>query len=274
MSVLYVVGTPIGTLQDFSPRAVKTLREVDFIAAEDTRVTQKLLNHFEIKKSMVSYHEHNLRERGEMILSRILAGESCAVVSDAGMPCISDPGEDLVKLCADAGVPVRVVPGPSAAVSALAISGLTTTRFTFEGFLSTTRKNRLEHLESLREEKRTMIFYEAPHKLPATLEDLKTFFGGERRLSIARELTKIYEEVRRFTLDEAISFYETQKPKGEFVLVVEGKPKEEEEKLTLEQAVEFARSLMTQGAKATEAAKNAAKETPFSKAEIYKKLLD
>ncbi len=273
MSVLYVVGTPIGNLQDFSPRAVETLRSVDFVAAEDTRVTQKLFNHFEIKKPMVSYHEHNLRERGEMILSRIQNGESCAVVSDAGMPCISDPGEDLVRLCTDAGVPVRVIPGPSAAVSALAISGLPTTRFTFEGFLSTNRKNRLEHLESLKEEKRTMVFYEAPHKLLATLQDLAAFFGESRRISIVRELTKIYEEVRRSTLGEALLFYQELKPKGEFVLVVEGMTKQEEPLPTLDEAVAKAQELIDGGMKATEAAKAAAKDSPFSKAEIYRNLL-
>lgn len=273
MSVLYVVGTPIGNLQDFSPRAVETLRSVDFVAAEDTRVTQKLFNHFEIKKPMVSYHEHNLRERGEMILSRIQNGESCAVVSDAGMPCISDPGEDLVRLCTDAGVPVRVIPGPSAAVSALAISGLPTTRFTFEGFLSTNRKNRLEHLESLKEEKRTMVFYEAPHKLLATLQDLAAFFGESRRISIVRELTKIYEEVRRSTLGESLLFYQELKPKGEFVLVVEGMTKQEEPQPALDEAVAKAQELIDGGMKATEAAKAAAKDSPFSKAEIYRNLL-
>jgi 16S rRNA (cytidine1402-2'-O)-methyltransferase len=272
MSVLYVVGTPIGNLSDFSPRAVETLQAVDFIAAEDTRVTQKLLNHFSIQKPMVSYHEHNLRERGQMILSRIQQGEQCAVVSDAGMPCISDPGEDLVHLCAEAGVPIRVIPGPSAVVSALAISGLTTTRFTFEGFLSTNRKNRIDHLDSLKEEKRTMIFYEAPHKLCATLLDLKEFFGGSRRISLARELTKIYEEVLRFTIEEAIEYYESVKPKGEFVLIVEGKPEQPVTEMTLEDAVNIARERMEKGEKATEAAKAAAKVSPFSKSEIYRNL--
>lgn len=273
MSVLYVVGTPIGNLQDFSPRAVQTLLDVDFIAAEDTRVTQKLLNHFEIKKPMVSYHEHNLRERGEMILSRIQNGEVCAIVSDAGMPCISDPGEDLVRLCTDAGISVRVIPGPSAVVSALAISGLPTTRFTFEGFLSTSKKNRFEHLESLQDEKRTMIFYEAPHKLLSTLQDLNTYFGENRRISMVRELTKIYEEVRRCTLAEAVAYYQENKPKGEFVLVIEGKQKEEEPELSLEEVVAQAKEMVENGVKATEAAKTLAKTTPFSKAEIYKNLL-
>ena len=222
---------------------------------------------------MISYHEHNLRERGQMILSRIQKGESCAVVSDAGMPCISDPGEDLVYLCAKAGIPVCVIPGPSAAVSALAVSGLTTTRFTFEGFLSTNRKNRTEHLESLTAEKRTMIFYEAPHKLYATLVDFQKFFGGDRKISLARELTKIYEEVLRFTIDEAVAYYESVKPKGEFVLIVEGKKEDPKTEQTLSDAVLLAKNLIADGMKATEAAKAAAKETAFSKAEIYKNLL-
>lgn len=273
MSMLYVVGTPIGNLQDFSPRAVETLQKVDFIAAEDTRVTLKLLNHFAIQKPMVSYHEHNLRERGEMIVSRILSGETCAVVSDAGMPCISDPGEDLVKLCHAANIPVQVIPGPSAAVSALAISGLGTTRFTFEGFLSTTRKNRTEHLESVRNERRTMIFYEAPHKLSNTLEDMRAVFGGDRRLSLCRELTKIHEEVLRMTFDEAVAYYQDVKPKGEFVLVVEGKSDEPQAEITLEDAVRMAKALVESGQKATDAAKQIAKETAFSKSDIYKKLL-
>ncbi|MGI5960025.1 MAG: 16S rRNA (cytidine(1402)-2'-O)-methyltransferase [Massiliimalia sp.] len=273
MSVLYVVGTPIGNLQDFSPRAVETLRSVDFIAAEDTRVTLKLLNHFDIKKPLVSYYEHNLRQRGEQIVERILAGETCAVVSDAGMPCISDPGEDLVKLCAAASIPVRVIPGPSAVISALAVSGLSTSRFTFEGFLSTANKSRMEHLNSVREEKRTMVFYEAPHKLLSTLEDMRQVFGGERRISLCREITKIYEEVVRMTFDEAVDYYTQNKPKGEFVLVIEGKPEEEAAEITLEDAVAMAKALVEQGEKATEAAKKIAKQTDFSKSDIYKNLI-
>lgn len=272
MSILYVVGTPIGNLEDFSPRAIEILNQVDFIAAEDTRVTLKLLNHFGIKKQMISYYEHNLRQRGEMIVSRILAGESCAVVSDAGMPCISDPGEDLVYICAQAGIPVRVVPGPSAAISALAISGLPTSRFTFEGFLSTSKRNRTDHLETVRYEHRTMIFYEAPHKLCNTLEDMAKVFGLERRLSICRELTKIYEEVLRTTFEEAIIYYQTHKPKGEYVLVVQGAPIQET-KLTLEDAVNLAKQLIAQGEKTTDAAKKVAKQTSFSKADIYKQLM-
>lgn len=271
--ILYVVGTPIGNLSDFSPRAREILSEVDFIAAEDTRVTLKLLNHFDIKKPMVSYFEHNKYQRGEMICQRIGAGETCALVSDAGMPAISDPGEMLVAQCAERGIPVLVVPGPSAVVSALAISGLPTGRFTFEGFLSTAKKSRREHLEEVRGEKRTMVFYEAPHKLLSTLEDMLSAWGN-RRIAIVRELTKIHEEVRRTTLEEAVTFYRENTPKGEFVLVVEGAKPEEIEEMTPEQAVELARSLMEQGYSASEAAKEAAKASSLKKGELYRKLME
>lgn len=197
--ILYVVGTPIGNLSDFSPRAVETLQQVDFIAAEDTRVTLKLLNHFGIKKSMVSYYEHNLRQRGEQIIQRILAGENCAIVSDAGMPCISDPGEDLVRLCAEYQIETRVVPGPSAVISALCVSGLVTSRFSFEGFLSTNKRSRLEHLTSIRKDTHTLIFYEAPHKLLSTLKDLYETLG-DRKISLVKEITKLHESVNRTTL--------------------------------------------------------------------------
>ncbi len=271
---LYVVGTPIGNLNDFSPRQRQTLEEVDFIAAEDTRVTVKLLNHFEIKKPLVSYYEHNLRERGEQIVARIVAGENCAVVSDAGMPCISDPGEDLVRLCAERGIETVVVPGASAAVSALCVSGLVTSRFCFEGFLSTAKKSRREHLEQLREEPRTMIFYEAPHKLLNTLKDfLETF--GDRRISLARELTKIHEEILRFpTLTEAVEYFTATSPRGEFVLVLEGSaPREAGGEITLEKAVEKAARLVENGERPAEAAKLAAKNTPYKKSEIYAGLI-
>lgn len=271
--ILYVVGTPIGNLSDFSPRAQEILSEVDFIAAEDTRVTLKLLNHFDIKKPMVSYFEHNKYQRGEMICQRIEAGETCALVSDAGMPAISDPGEMLVAQCAERGIPVLVVPGPSAVVSALAISGLPTGRFTFEGFLSTAKKSRREHLEEVRGEKRTMVFYEAPHKLLTTLEDMLSAWGN-RRIAIVRELTKIHEEVRRTTLEEAVAFYRENTPKGEFVLVVEGAKPEETEEMTPEQAVELARNLMEQGYSASEAAKEAAKVSSLKKGELYRKLME
>ena len=261
--VLYVTGTPIGNLGDFSPRAVKTLEEVDFIAAEDTRVTLKLLNHFGIKKPMVSYFEHNKRERGEMICARIEQGESCAIVTDAGMPCISDPGEDLIKLCEERGIKTVVIPGPSAVISALAVSGLETGRFTFEGFLSVNKKSRSEHLLSLKNEHRTMIFYEAPHKLPATLKDLYSSFG-DRKLSIVRELTKIHEEVIRTTTKFAAENYSDGSLNGEFVLVLEGaRVQENDEEFTLEYAVEMAKKLIESGEKPTEAAKQSAQMTGF-----------
>ena len=270
---LYVVGTPIGNLSDFSPRAVETLEQADFIAAEDTRVTLKLLNHFGIKKPMVSYFEHNKYQRGEMICQRILEGETCALVSDAGMPAISDPGEMLVAQCAEKGIPVAVVPGPSAVVSALAVSGFPTGRFTFEGFLSTAKKSRREHLDEVRNEKRTMVFYEAPHKLPTTLEDMLAAWG-DRRIAVVRELTKIHEEVRRTTLAEAAKYYRENTPKGEFVLVIEGAKEQQEEEMSLEQAVELARELIQQGHSASESAKQAAQLSGKKKGELYRLLME
>jgi 16S rRNA (cytidine1402-2'-O)-methyltransferase len=270
--ILYVTGTPIGNLSDLSPRAAQTLSEVDFIAAEDTRVTLKLLNHLGVKKPMVSYYEHNKRERGEIICNRIEAGENCAIVTDAGMPCISDPGEDLIKLCEQHGIKTVVVPGPSAVIAALAVSGLETGRFCFEGFLSVNKKSRGEHLQSLQNERRTMIFYEAPHKLPATLRDLYAAFG-ERKLSIVREITKLHEEVIRTTTAEAAEHYADGSIKGEIVLVLEGKRAEETEEYTLEAAVELARQLVEGGERATDAAKQAAAMTGFKKNEIYKELM-
>lgn len=268
-SALYVVGTPIGNLEDFSPRAQQTLREADFIAAEDTRVTIKLLNRFEIKKPMISYFEHNKLEHGELIVARILKGESCALVSDAGMPAISDPGETLVKRCADMGIPVYVVPGPTALISALAVSGLPTGRFTFEGFLSMNKNNRREHLLSLVSEQRTMIFYEAPHKLCRTLSDMKKTFG-ERKIAIVREITKIHEEVIRTDFSGAIKLYREKEPKGEFVIVIEGAKEEEKPEITFEEAVEKARELVESGLSSSEAAREAAKACGFRKGEIYK----
>ena len=271
--ILYVTGTPIGNLGDLSPRAAKTLEEVDFIAAEDTRVTLKLLNNLGIKKPMVSYFEHNKRERGEIICARIEQGESCAIVTDAGMPCISDPGEDLIKLCEERGIKTVVIPGPSAVISALAVSGLETGRFCFEGFLSVNKKSRSEHLQSLQNERRTMIFYEAPHKLPSTLRDLYASFG-ERRLSIVRELTKIHEEVIRTTTSEAAARYADGSVKGEIVLVLEGKRGDEAaESCTLEDAAELAKRLIADGQKTSEAAKNAAAMTGFKKNDIYRELI-
>ena len=273
MSKLYVVGTPIGNLSDFSPRAIDTLNSVDFIAAEDTRVTLKLLTHFGIQKPLVSYYEHNIREKGEYIIGRIENGESCAIVTDAGMPCISDPGEDLVRLCAERGIEINVVPSPTAAMSALAISGLPTARFSFEGFLSVTNKQRRAHLEEVKSFKRTLIFYEAPHKLIYTLRDMLEAFG-DRRIALCRELTKIHEEVLRGKISDMIAYYENKPPKGEYVLVIEGAGEEAEaEEITLERAVSMAEELIDGGMKASEAAKEIAKKTKFSKSEIYNSLL-
>lgn len=267
--ILYVVGTPIGNLSDMSQRAVQTLEEVDFIAAEDTRVTLKLLNHFEIKKPMISYYEHNKKERGEIICRRLMSGENGAVVTDAGMPCISDPGEELIRQCGEYGIKTAVVPGPSAVISALAVSGLETGRFTFEGFLSVNKKSRREHLSELQGERRTMIFYEAPHKLPNTLEDFKNAFP-ERKLTIVREITKIHEEVIRTTTDKAFELYGDGSLKGEIVLVLEGAKEEIKEEYTLEDAVNLAKSLIDGGEKKSEAAKEAASVTGFKKNEIYR----
>lgn len=270
--ILYVVGTPIGNMGDMSPRAVETLDSVDFIAAEDTRVTLKLLNHFGIKKPMVSYFEHNKHDKGERIIDRILAGESCAVVTDAGMPCISDPGEDLIRQCEQAGIRTVVVPGPSAVISALAVSGLETGRFTFEGFLSVNKKSRSEHLESLRSERRTMIFYEAPHKLPNTLKDLYDNFG-DRRLTIARELTKLHEEIIRTTTSKAAEKYVDDPLKGEIVLILEGKKEDKTSDISPEEAVAYAKKLIEGGMRPTDAAKEAAAMAGLKKNDIYKELI-
>ena len=222
---LYLVATPIGNLGDFSPRAREVMSEVDFIAAEDTRVTKKLMTALDLpQKPLVSYYEHNRRQRGEEILARLLAGENCPLVTDAGTPAVSDPGEDLVALCAPEGVPVIPIPGCCAAVCALAASGLPTGRWCFEGFLSVNKKARREHLDALKNEKRSMIFYEAPHKLRATLDDLCAAFGGERRISLSRELTKLHEETLRMTLAEAVAYFAETAPRGEFVMIVEGAP--------------------------------------------------
>lgn len=269
--VLYLVGTPIGNLSDISERALKVLSEVDFIAAEDTRNSGKLLSYFDIKKPMVSYFEHNKRERGEMIVSRIEAGESCALITDAGMPAISDPGEDIVRICAERGVPVSVVPGPCAAVSALAMSGLFTGKFVFEGFLSTANNERREALENLKNERRTIIFYEAPHKLRGTLADLMKAFG-DRKISLCRELTKLNEEVLRMTLSEAIAYYEENQPRGEYVLVLEGASKEEQKANAFwAEMDEFAHVAYytEQGLSKNDAIKAAAKDRGVGKSEIY-----
>lgn len=273
---LYVVGTPIGNLGDFSPRAREVLGEVDFIAAEDTRVTRGLLTHFDIHKPLISFFEHNKVDRGERILARLAGGESAALVSDAGMPAISDPGETLVAGCAERGIPVYVVPGPTAVISALAVSGLPTGRFTFEGFLSVNKRSRREHLAAVEGEERTMVFYEAPHKLRRTLGDFAKTFGEDRRVAVVRELTKVHEEVWRTTLGEAAARYREQEPRGEYVLVIAGAqpaPREEEAQGP-EEAVEIAKGWMEKGVSASEAAKEAAKATGVRKGEIYKLLME
>lgn len=272
--ILYVVGTPIGNLSDFSPRAVKTLEDVDFIAAEDTRVTLKLLNRFEIKKPMVSYHEHNLYDSGNRIIERILNGENCAIVTDAGMPAISDPGEILVKQCHEYGIKVESVPGPCAFSTALAISGMESRKFTFEGFLPVNKKERKEQLEETKTSTRTLIFYEAPHKLKQTLADMFSVFGN-REIAIVRELTKIHEEVVRTTLENAQTLYDEKDPKGEFVLIVAGAEKGEiKEGYTLQDAVSMAKSLIDEGLSASSAAKQAATHTGIKRNEIYPLLIE
>lgn len=270
---LYVVGTPIGNLEDFSPRAVRILSEVDFIAAEDTRVTIKLLNHFDIKKEMLSYYEHNKRDKGNLILERVLKGESCALVSDAGMPAISDPGEDLVREAHLKGVPVESVPGPSALITALAISGMKSGRFCFEGFLSVNKISRKQHLEELKNEKRTMIFYEAPHKLIATLRDMLCSFG-DRKCAVVREITKLHETVFGTTLGGALEYYEANPPKGEFVLIIEGRTEDEAVSYTLEDAINLAKKLLAEGKPISAAAKEAAAVSGHRKGDIYKALIE
>ena len=267
--MLYLVPTPIGNLGDISPRCAKTLEEADFIAAKDTRVTLKLLNHLGIKKSLVSYYEHNKAFKGNVILERILAGETCALVSDAGSPAISDPGEELVKQCAEAGVTVCAIPGPCAVITALSISGQSTGRFCFEGFLSTAKKSRREHLESLIGEQRTMVFYEAPHKLLSTLEDMAETFGPDRPISLCRELTKLHEEVVRTTLGEAITKYTETPPKGEFVLVLAGAPETEKEEASASDAAARVAQLMAEGLSRKDAVKQTAKELDLPKNIVY-----
>ena len=266
---LSLVATPIGNLGDFSPRAVETLLSCDFIAAEDTRVTRKLLTHFEIRKPLVSYHEHNKAAAGEEILQRLLAGEHCALVTDAGTPAISDPGEDLVRLAAANGIPVFSIPGPCAAVNALAVSALPTGRFCFEGFLPVQKKERRERLLSLRAETRTMLFHEAPHRLRATLADLYEAFG-DRPVSLSRELTKLHEETLRMTLAGAVAYYEAHEPRGEYVLVLAGAEKAEESVgLSLDDAVTRVQALRDKGMKMKDAVKQVAEETGLKRNELY-----
>ena len=272
--MLYLVPTPIGNLGDISIRCRETLEQADFIAAEDTRVTLKLLNHLGIKKSLVSYYEHNKAQKGNIILDRILAGETCALVSDAGSPAISDPGEDLVKQCAEAGVTVCAIPGPCALITALSISGQSTGRFCFEGFLSTAKKSRREHLLSLEKEQRTMIFYEAPHKLMATLESMAEVFGSDRPISLCRELSKLHEEVIRTTLGGALELYAQQPPKGEFVLVVAGAAPEAKVEATPQDAAARVAELVAGGMSRKDAIKQTAKELDLPKNVVYDAALE
>lgn len=273
MGKLYVVGTPIGNLGDMSPRAVEVLSSVDFIAAEDTRVTQKLLNYFDIKKPSVSYFEHNKAQKGDYILERIANGENCALVTDAGMPCISDPGEDLIRVAREREIEVESVPGPTAFATALAISGMSSKRFTFEGFLSQNKLSRKEHLELLVNEYRTMIFYEAPHKLIGTLADFEKTFGSDREIAVVKELTKLHEQVKKFTISDAVAYFNENQPKGEYVLIIAGKELEKDSEMTIEDAVEFAKNLVEQGQSPTDASKAAAKMSGFKKSEIYSLML-
>lgn len=266
---LYLIGTPIGNLSDFSPRAVETLSTVDFIAAEDTRVTLKLLNHFDIHKPLVSYYEHNKYASGEKIVQRILNGESCGLVTDAGMPAVSDPGEDIVRMCMERSIPVTVIPGPTALITALVLSGLPTGRFCFEGFLSTNNKSRREHLEELTDEPRTMIFYEAPHKLRKTLSDLKDAFGEGRKITLCRELTKLHEEILPFSLSDAVRYYEEHDPKGEYVLIVEGRPEESDPCMSEEDALALVSQYRAEGRSLKESCKLASSQSGFSKNELY-----
>ena len=269
MSTLCLVPTPIGNLSDISPRARQALADADFIAAEDTRVALRLLNHLGLKKPLVSYYEHNKEGSGPKIVARILTGQRCALVSDAGSPAISDPGEDLVRLCAEVGIPVTAIPGPCAAITALSISGLPTGRFCFEGFLSTNKKSRQAHLDGLRSETRTMIFYEAPHKLTATLADLSAVFGAERRISLCRELTKLHEEVLRTTLGEAAAYYAEHAPRGEFVLIVEGAAPLAPEAVSEADALEAVRALIGQGLSRKDAVRRVSEQTGIPKNELY-----
>ena len=272
--MLYLVPTPIGNLGDISQRCRETLEQADFIAAEDTRVSLKLLNHLGIKKSLVSYYEHNKAYKGNVILDRILAGETCALVSDAGSPAISDPGEDLVKQCAEAGITVCAIPGPCAVITALSISGQSTGRFCFEGFLSTSKKSRREHLDALIGETRTMVFYEAPHKLLSTLEDMAAVFGEDRPISLCRELTKLHEEVIRTTLGKAIAMYKENAPKGEFVLVVAGAIPVEKAQPTAEDAAARVAQLMAEGMSRKDAIKQTVQELKLPKNVVYEAALN
>jgi len=265
---LYLVATPIGNLGDLSPRAAQTLEHADFIAAEDTRVTRKLLTHLGLKKPLVSYHEHNKASAGPAVVSRLLSGEDCALVTDAGTPAVSDPGEDLVRLCAESGVAVQSIPGCCALISALAVSGLPTGRFVFEGFLPVNRGERWERLQALLGEERTVIFYEAPHRLRGTLEDLYAAFG-DRPIALCRELTKLHEETRRTTLAQAVAYYGDSEPRGEYVLVVAGCAPASEGAVSLEEGVELVLARRARGERMKDAVRQVAADTGLARNELY-----
>lgn len=267
---LYCVGTPIGNLEDLSPRAQRILNSVDFIAAEDTRVTLKLLNHFEIKKELLSYYEHNKKEKGAYLISRMLKGENMALVTDAGMPAISDPGEDIVREAHKNGIEVIAVPGPVAFATALCVSGMPSGRFCFEGFLSVNKPSRKKHLEEIKDEKRTLIFYEAPHKLISTLSDLLSVLGN-REISVVKELTKIHESVFNTDLEKALRYFTENPPKGEYVLIIKGK-EEEEKTFTLDDAVKIAKKYISEGSGISAASKSAAQITGIKKSDIYREI--
>ena len=269
---LYIVATPIGNLEDMPPRVAATFGAADFIAAEDTRVTMKLLNYLGLKKPMVSYYEHAL-QKGEAILQRIEAGESCALCSDAGMPCVSDPGEVIVRDALARGIKVVPIPAASACVTALAVSGQDTSRWVFEGFLPVNRKQKKERLAELLQEKRTVIFYEAPHKLRTTLDDLTAAFGADRSITLCRELTKLHEEVRRTTLGAAAEFYETNPPRGEFVLVLEGAQPCRAVEVPMEQGVALVCALRASGLSLRDAVRQAAQQTGLPKNELYERAI-
>lgn len=273
---LYIIGTPIGNLEDITLRQLRKLGEVDFIAAEDTRVTRKLLTHYDIKTPLVSFHEHSGETGAQKIAARILEGENCGIVTDAGMPCISDPGEPLIKLCYEMNIPVTTVPGPSAVITAIAIAGMASGQFVFEGFLPVPKKERTERLKRLSAETRTIILYEAPHKLVRTLADLGEVLGGGREISLCRELTKIHEEVIRTNLGEALKIYEEKEPRGEYVLVIAGgeNASSEEKSFTLEEAAAIAEKYTEEGMKKREACKKAALETGLRSNDIYAFLQD
>lgn len=276
--LLYLVATPIGNLEDITLRAIRTLKEVDFIAAEDTRQTIKLLNHFDIKKPLISYYEHNKVVKGNYLIEQLSAGKNIALVSDAGTPGISDPGEDLVRLAIQNDIKVTMIPGPVAAVTGLIISGLPTGRFVFEGFLTMNKRARLERLAQLKDEVRTMVFYEAPHKLPYTLKDMYNTWGGERRISLARELTKRYEEVCRCTISEAIARFENEPPKGEFVLIIEGQDenvliKNEQEKYSEISIEQHVQQYVDSGMQKKDAIKKVAQERGINKREVYNQVM-